>query len=115
MLFRSEIDRQNKREKYQQKLDGEFLIPNGEANDIFLANATDYYTEQEENAESELLAKVYDVIEKVLTADEQYIIREIFFGSKTQKELAAELGISESTLSSRKQSILTKIKENVTK
>lgn len=47
---------------------------------------------------------------KLLNAEEQLLIRELFFNDKSERMLAAELGIANMTVHDRKHRILKKLK-----
>jgi RNA polymerase sigma factor (sigma-70 family) len=61
-------------------------------------------------ADKLLLEELYLALEE-LTADERDIINALFFEDKTERNLSAETGIPHSTIHSRKNAILKKLKK----
>ena len=56
--------------------------------------------------EAEQLHKVLSF----LSADEQYLIQEIYFHERTERDLAKELGYSQNAINKRKKRILDKLR-----
>jgi len=59
--------------------------------------------------ENIMRTQLYDAIDS-LTAEEQYLIIQIFFLERKERELASELGISQKAVNKRKGKILKKLR-----
>lgn len=46
----------------------------------------------------------------VLSADEQYLIDQLYFQEKTERELASQLGVSQNAINKRRQRILERLR-----
>ena len=110
-----EYYRERRRAKYLEEVD----IANGLA--YYQALDTDSYLGEElirnKTQLTEDIVENEDLIEKMLKSLEQLsekekeLIKEIFFSGKTERELSAETGIPQTTISYRKQQILKKLKK----
>lgn len=49
----------------------------------------------------------------ILTEEENWLIQELFFNGKTEREVALELNLSKTALHYRKEKVIKKIKENL--
>ncbi|MCD8196487.1 MAG: sigma-70 family RNA polymerase sigma factor [Lachnospiraceae bacterium] len=79
----------------------------GELAELFLENAES----AEEQALQNLQKKGVHRALKLLSADEEYLIRQLYFEERTERELAEELGIYHNAVHKQKKRILRKLKK----
>lgn len=82
--------------------------------DISLENGLDYeddeLTPEEKYIEKEKITELHKAI-FLLSQDQKWLIREVYFKGRSQVEIAKELGISKSSLNDRLSRALEKIKK----
>ena len=69
----------------------------------------------DEIVEDKLMLEILMSALDELTADERYIIDEIYFNDKTERQLSGEKNIPQKTINNRKNSILKKLFKNLKK
>lgn len=72
------------------------------------------FAEETRSVEEQILKKIeYEQLHKFiseLSKEEQWLIQELYFEERTEREVAAELGLSQKAVNKRKQKILEKLR-----
>lgn len=80
-----------------------------------MAIGTEFANDSEPIAEAAIRKITVQKALEQLTADERFIIVRIYFEGNTERELAKEMHLSQSTINSRKQKILLKLRKIIEK
>lgn len=80
-----------------------------------MAIGTEFANDSEPIAETAIRKITVQKALEQLTADERFIIVRIYFEGDTERELAKEMRLSQSTINSRKKKILLKLRRIIEK
>lgn len=73
------------------------------------------FAEETKSVEEQILKKIeYEQLHKFiseLSKEEQWLIHELYFEERTEREVAAELGLSQKAVNKRRQKILEKLRK----
>lgn len=73
------------------------------------------FAEETKSVEKQILKKIeYEQLHKFiseLSKEEQWLIHELYFEERTEREVAAELGLSQKAVNKRRQKILEKLRK----
>lgn len=73
------------------------------------------FAEESRSVEEQILKKIeYEQLHKFiseLSKEEQWLIHELYFEERTEREVAAELGLSQKAVNKRRQKILEKLRK----
>lgn len=114
--YYAEIKRKRERIRINSKKETVKIIPSREDSlDRLMAIGTEFANDSEPIAESAIRKITVQKALEQLTADERFIIVRIYFEDNTERELAKEMHLSQSTINSRKQKILLKLRKIIEK
>ena len=82
------------------------IITDMNAQEINVQDADDVF----EEAEKKILLKKLRICLSKLSAEQQELVQDIFFKFLTEQEVAQKLGISQSAVSQRKDTVLRKLR-----
>ena len=114
--YYAEIKRKRERIRINSKKKTVKIIPSREDSlDRLMAIGTEFANDSEPIAEAAIRKITVQKALEQLTADERFIIVRIYFEGNTERELAKEMHLSQSTINSRKQKILLKLRKIIEK
>lgn len=114
--YYAEIKRKRERIRINSKKETVKIIPSREDSlDRLMAIGTEFANDSEPIAEAAIRKITVQKALEQLTADERFIIVRIYFEGNTERELAKEMHLSQSTINSRKQKILLKLRKIIEK
>ena len=114
--YYAEIKRKRERIRINSKKKTVKIIPGREDSlDRLMAIGTEFANDSEPIAEAAIRKITVQKALEQLTADERFIIVRIYFEGNTERELAKEMHLSQSTINSRKQKILLKLRKIIEK
>ena len=114
--YYAEIKRKRERIRINSKKKTVKIIPSREDSlDRLMAIGTEVANDSEPIAEAAIRKITVQKALEQLTADERFIIVRIYFEGNTERELAKEMHLSQSTINSRKQKILLKLRKIIEK
>ncbi len=114
--YYAEIKRKRERIRINSKKETVKFIPSREDSlDRLMAIGTEFANDSEPIAEAAIRKITVQKALEQLTADERFIIVRIYFEGNTERELAKEMHLSQSTINSRKQKILLKLRKIIEK
>lgn len=110
--YYAEIKRKRERIRINSKKETVKFIPSREDSlDRLMAIGTEFANDSEPIAEAAIRKITVQKALEQLTADERYIIINIYFNERTERELAKELGKTQQAISKSKARILLKLHE----
>lgn len=114
--YYAEVKRKRERIRINSKKETVKIIPSREDSlDRLMAIGTEFANDSEPIAETAIRKMTVQQALEQLTADERFIIIRIYFNGDTERELARAMRLSQSTLHTRKQKILLKLRKIIDK
>lgn len=114
--YYAEVKRKRERIRINSKKETVKIISSREDSlDRLMAIGTEFANDSELVSEAAIRKITIQQALEQLTADERFIIVRIYFEGSTERELAKEMRLSQSTINSRKQKILLKLRNIIDK
>lgn len=93
----------------------EIMIPSREDSYERLQEMAVQFPEEDDSVEDQILQKLeLERLHKailILSKEEQWLIHELYFEERTEREVAAELGLSQKAVNKRRQKVLEKLRK----
>lgn len=93
----------------------EIMIPSREDSYERLQEMAVQFPEEDDSVEDQILQKLeFERLHKeilILSKEEQWLIHELYFEERTEREVAAELGLSQKAVNKRRQKVLEKLRK----